>query len=249
VTFIELLVVLGALALLVGLAVPALRGVTAGARGTVCLSNLRQLGAAAHHYAALFDAFPAAIRYEQRSGAFVRVAWDWVTTFDGQVISPGPLWGEGSDPGVVQQCPAYAGDADFSGDPHTGYNYNTTYLGAEGAFPLIGWEHVRRGVPPHACRRACTCAMFGDGGTAAGGTNKFMRAPSGAVEGSLSLVYAGGQALRHAGCTNVAFIDGHVEPVNRIFPGALGTAEHLEQYLGWPRSGFLSNDDSAYDPR
>ena len=51
-TLVELMVVVGIIAVLIGILLPALGRVRARARNTVCLSNLRQLGHVAHLYAA-----------------------------------------------------------------------------------------------------------------------------------------------------------------------------------------------------
>ena len=90
--------------------------------------------------------------------------------------------------------------------------------------------------------------MFGDGGWT-GGTHKFMRAPMNSVECDLFTVYAGGQAFRHAGSTNVAYLDGRIGSVNQPRKGELASADLLEQIMGYPTNGFLSDDDGAYDPR
>jgi prepilin-type N-terminal cleavage/methylation domain-containing protein/prepilin-type processing-associated H-X9-DG protein len=50
-TLVELLVVIGIIALLIALLVPAVMSANASARRTVCLSNLRQVGIAIHAYA------------------------------------------------------------------------------------------------------------------------------------------------------------------------------------------------------
>jgi prepilin-type processing-associated H-X9-DG protein len=202
---------------------------------------------AAQQYATVFDAWPVAIRYERGDGPLRQVAWDWETTMTGELVGPGPLWTFCDDPGRAMQCPDYHGDTNFA-DPHTGYNYNTTYIGGEARFPGVGWSAVRRGTPPHACSRGSTCAMFGDGGRG-GGTNKFMRAPSRREPGiTLDEVYSGGQAYRHLGSTNVAFVDGHVSTRNDPRPGPHATDELL-RLLDHPRNGFLSDDDRAYEPR
>lgn len=247
-TLVELLLVIALAALLMGLMAPGLAGLRGAARRSRCQANLRQMALAAHSYAAIWDRFPAAIRYEQVQGTYRQVAWDWVTTFSGELIGPGPLWSFTDNPGNVQQCPEYRGPTNFAGDPYTGYNYNTTYIGAEARFPQTGWDAVRWGAAPHACDRASTCAMFGDGGRA-GGTNKFMRAPLRSVETSLSEVYAGGQAFRHGRSTCLAFADGHVGLADHAFEGALATDALLQEVMGYPRNGFLSDDDRAYDPR
>lgn len=249
-TITELLVTSAVISLLVGLLVPALRSAASGNRSLHCQTNIRQMAIAATNYSAMYDAFPAAIRYENHSGTMRRVAWDWVTTFNGQLISPGPLWAFTDHPGEVQQCPDFAGDSNFGGDPYTGYNYNTTYIGGEGFFPSLGWDNFRKGVPPHACSRASTCAMFGDGGKK-GGANKFMRAPmrSEGLAVSLDSIYSGGQAFRHSHATNIAFVDGHVGSSNTPHQGHLATPSNLNNVMDFPNNGFLSDDDRMYDPR
>jgi prepilin-type processing-associated H-X9-DG protein len=247
-SLIELLVVLATIALLLGLMLPALSGVRSSSRTALCISNLRQMAIAAQHYALEYRFFPPAIRYEN-DGMVTQIAWDWITTMDGQLISPGPLWSFTDDPGKVQQCPGYHGGSNFKGDPYTGYNYNTTYVGGEGRFMMWGWQGFRPGVRYSACRRTGQVAMFGDGGWA-GGANKFMRAPMKSAPGEdLPDVYAGGQAFRHQMASNVAYIDGHVGPARRPFRGALATESLLIEEMDYPRNGFLSDDDRAYDPR
>lgn len=247
-TMVELLVVIAIISVLVGLLAPSLSGVGAGSRSLRCQANLRQMTAAANNYAAMYDAYPAAIRYESVNGVFQKVAWDWVTTFTNKVVSPGALWTFTDNPGEAMQCPDFDGSATFGGDPYTGYNYNTSYIGGEAPFPQTGWAMVRKGVPPHACSRGAQCAMFGEGGWK-NGANKFMRAPLNSEGASLGVIYGGGQAFRHRGCTNVGYVDGHVGPANRGHSGPLATPALLTDVMAYPANGFLSEDDSAYNPR
>jgi prepilin-type processing-associated H-X9-DG protein len=179
-----------------------------------------------------------------------QIAWDWITTMDGALISPGALWAFSDDPGKVQQCPGYHGETNFKGDPFTGYNYNTTHIGGEGRFMWSwGWNNFRPGVRYSACRWTGRVALFGDGGWA-GGANKFMRAPLKSAEGEeLPEVYGGGQAFRHQMATNVAYLDGHVGSAHTPFRGDLATEALLTDAMDYPRNGFLSDDDRAYDPR
>ncbi|MHC4992114.1 MAG: pilus assembly FimT family protein, partial [Planctomycetota bacterium] len=242
-------VVIAVVGLLMGLLWPALSAVRAEALSTQCRSNLRQMAIAAQQHATLRDEWPAAILYRRVDTQLRQEAWDWVSSvFGGELISPGPLWTFTDDPGSVMQCPAYHGPSNFSGDAHSGYNYNTSYIGAEEAFTPTGDGPVRAGVPPHACQRGSTCVLFGDGGFA-GGANKFMRAPGNPEQASASVVYSGGQAFRHRGTTNASYIDGHVGPVLLPRAGAHATPTLLEQFMDFPRNGFLSDDDAAYDPR
>jgi prepilin-type processing-associated H-X9-DG protein len=239
------MVSIGVVALLTGLLVPALSGVRASGRQAVCQANLRQMAVAALHYATLNDAYPIAVRYEFANGRVRQHAWDWVTTFDGQLLGPGALWTHTDHPDRVLQCPDYHGPANSPGDPHTGYNYNTTFIGGEGS--LFGGV-MRPGVRPHACRRTTTCAVFGCGGWH-GGANKFMRAPVTTHGASAATIFAGGQAFRHRGTTNVSWLDGHVGVVEDPREGLDATPSLLRDWLDYPNNGFLSDDDSAYDPR
>jgi len=242
------MVVMAVLAALVGLLVPSLSALSAAGRSTRCKSNLKQMSLAAQSYAAVWDAFPAAIWYDNHDGVFRRVGWDWVTTFSGQTLSSGALWGYANNPGDVQQCPDFDGKSTFTGDPHTGYNYNTSFIGAEGPFGTFGWSSVRKGVSPSACSRACECAMFGDGGWKSG-ANKFMRAPENHEAQPMSQIYSGGQAFRHRKACNIAFVDGHIGHADRPWEGKLSTPTLLSQFMKFPENGFLSNDNGMYDPR
>ncbi len=245
-SLIELLVVLGTIALLLGLMLPALSGVRSSGRTALCISNLRQMAIAAQRYALEYRYYPPAIRYENE-GTVTKIAWDWITTTDGQLISPGPLWSFTDDPGRVQQCPEYHGTTNTA-DPYTGYNYNTTYVGGESPPFQWGWDDFEPGVRYSACRWTGRVAVFGDGGRAVG-TNKYMRAPMNSEGWALYVVYSGGQAFRHQMATIVAYLDGHVAPARNPFKGALATESLLTEEMDYPRNGFLSDDNRAYDPR
>ncbi|MCI0362598.1 MAG: hypothetical protein L0Y44_02230 [Phycisphaerales bacterium] len=246
-TLTEVLVTLGAIVLLVGLLAPALSSVGASSRSLRCQTNLRQICIGAQNYAAIYQLYPPAIRYDTVGGVWRNIAWDWVTTFSNQVVSPGALWAFTDNPGEVQQCPDCSDKSSY-GEPFTGYNYNTTYIGGEGAYMTTGWEYFRKGVPPHACARSSQCAMFGDGGYK-DGPNKYMRAPIDGAGQPPDVVYSGGQAFRHhAKTTNIAFVDCHTGSSRTPHKGNLATPNLLSQ-MNYPRNGFLSDDDSAYDPR
>jgi len=256
-SLLELIAVIGIVGLLASLALPALSGVRAPARSSHSASNLRQMMLAAEGYAAIFGAMPVAVRYEPGrgidAGTIVEVAWDFVrpmaTPDAPRLPEPGVLWSFAGDAGEVMRCPTYAGPPDET-VPHSGYNYNTSYVGGEGSFPLTGWDAVRPGIAPARWRSAATTAIFGAGGRIGGQANRFMRAPSG-VEGlGAFTTYSGGQAFRFAGGrTPAAMGDGHVAWFGDPRPGANPDAAALEQFLGWPDHGFLSDDDAAYDPR
>lgn len=249
-TLVELVIVIALVGILLGLLVPGLRTASEGGRTMRCGSNLRQMAIAASTYANTFrQQMPPAITYDCSSGGVRTIAWDWVQGPQG--VAPGALWGFTDNPGTVQQCPSFAGPSTFGADPHTGYNYNTSYLAAEAHFPTsaadCGREAIRPALPMTQHRRTSTTALFGDGGWR-GGANKFMRAPSGNVEGDLSVVYSGAQAFRHQGASCVVYLDAHVSCPRQCCAGSNASAP-LMQLMGHPANGFLSEDDSAYDPR
>ena len=225
------------------------------ARATACRSNLRQLHTAAESYAHTESSYPAAVLYFAENGALRTAAWDFDHRGDG-TIEPGPIWAYLDADSRILQCPDFRGASTFGEDPATGYNYNTSYVGAEGRFPSIdengrvleGWDNCRRGVPAAAHRRPSSVALFGDGGWS-NGANKFMRAPSNSVEVDLGLVCAGAQAFRHHNCTNCVFLDGHSECRDVAFEGPHADQGMLNEIMDFPENGFISEDDASYDPR
>lgn len=253
-TLVEALVTVTIVAVLVALLLPGLRAARGAARTTMCSSNLRQISTACGAYEASNGAMPAAVLYFREGGGVRTVAWDFAQ--HGGEWQPGPLWTYTDAPSAVQQCPDFEGPSNFGADPYTGYNYNTTFIGAEGRLPEIGpdgdwlhgWSVARRGLATGNFRKTSTTALFGDGGWR-GGANKFMRAPSATVEGDLPTVYAGAQAFRHGGCTHVCYLDGHVAGACQACEGEHSSQSLLDQVMGFPKNGFLADGDGPYDPR
>src|SRR5881397_2945226 len=69
-SIVELIVVIAVVSMLIGILAPALSSVRASARSGRCQGNLKQMAIAAQNYAAIYDAWPAAIRYENPHGVF-----------------------------------------------------------------------------------------------------------------------------------------------------------------------------------
>lgn len=255
-TLVEVLVTVTVIAVLMGVGLPALHAVQGYARETTCATRLRQMVVAAQAYAnSAGESAPPAVLYYQRNGVVVTQSWDFQSDGSG-VVQAGALWQYTSTPFEVQQCPAFEGESNSNGDPYTGYNYNTTYVGAEGTLPYVdgsgvvqdGWSAARLGTRLPQFAHPERTAAFGDGGWRSG-ANKYMRAPMNTVEANLPLVCAGTQAFRHmGGCTCCAYLDGHVGTVRQAERGQLTTDALARLVIGFPQNGFLSADDAAYGP-
>jgi prepilin-type processing-associated H-X9-DG protein len=230
-----LLVVIGIIAALVALLLPALSRARESAKGVQCLSNLRQMAVAAHAYANENGGYYPSTGYSASDANFAYAyAWDFtyvknLATGERTVV-PGLLWAGGGHP-QVQQCPSFDGRSMTLMDPYTGYNYNASYIGRGDADPPAKVTQVRR---PEGT------ALFGDGQWASG-ANKYMRSPAISPFPSDAMVpqrTTGTQGFRHNRRTNVAFADGHAESLGERHTAGKPVAEG---------TGFLSDDNSIYD--
>lgn len=241
-TLVELLVAAGIILALVGLVLPLFSRIRQESLRVVCLGNLRQLVSAANEYVARNDGWYPEAYYSASDGTNAySVCWDLTTITNSSTlvsrVVPGLLWGGRTDE-RIQQCPSYDGPADWNIDPYTGYNYNTSYIG-HGQL-----ESIPAPIQARQVHNGARVAIFGDGQYSAG-ADKFMRAPyPNPGDRSFDGRYAGTQGFRHLGLTNVAFCDGHAESLsNRFTDNADGAANVA------PGTGFLSSDNSLYDPQ
>ena len=239
-TLIELLVVIGIISVLMAILLPALSVARENAKSLACLSNLRQLSLAAQMYCDRYrGSFPIAYYDDNGSPLHTSFAWDFNSIRDlttgALTTEPGLLW-QGDTSAKVQQCPSFDGASNTSGDPYTGYNYNTSYIG-HGQY-----EDIIDPAKAAQVRYSSRCALFGDGQYTAG-ADKFMRAPlPNPGDASFSGRSSGTQGFRHRGRTNVVFCDGHAESL----------LDRHTQTVAWDipniaaGTGFLSDDNSLY---
>lgn len=249
-TLVELLVVIGIIAMLIAVLLPALAASRQQATNVKCLSNLRQLAQFAFAYCAENNgAFPLAY-WDYDKDRSPEASWDYIIEHINGVrtVQPGILFGRRGGTSVAQ-CPSYDRSIP-GGDAFTGYNYNTSYIG--GRFTQDGNDH-RASAKLGKLRDPVHTALFGDGEYASG-PNKYMRAPFPSPEdpSSAEVHASGSQGFRHRNATNVAFADGHAESVvlkaADRFPttGVWASNPTLRLFSG-KLNGFLSPTNAAYD--
>jgi len=237
-TLIELLVCLGIITVLIGILLPTLARAREAGKTVRCLSNLRQMATAAQAYVNEFHGYYPPAQWDDHG----KLEWDFAS--ENGVIVPGLLW-RGHTSMAIQQCPSFDGKSNAPGDPYTGYNYNTSYIGH-------GYgEVISAPAKVTAVRNPTATALFGDGQWRLG-ANKYMRSPK-PSPGEDPWTYAfnsngnaaGAQGFRHGGLsggglTNVGFCDGHAESLRYdVF-----NKPHGELAKG---TGFLSADNELYD--
>jgi type II secretory pathway pseudopilin PulG len=235
----ELLAVIAIIAILAGLVLPSLAGSKASSQRVQCLSNLRQMGIAARLYVDdNAESYPIAYYDAEVGGLNYSVCWDLTTVYGNpNSVIPGLLW-QSQTISQIQQCPAFTGAANWQTDPYTGYNYNTSFIG-----------HGQDESIPDPARNSdvlkpAGTVLFGDGQYAAG-ADKFMRAPwPNPGDADFSGRWAGTQGFRHQQLSNADFCDGHAESLRNCCTANADGSNNVA-----PGTGFLSPDNSIYDPR
>jgi prepilin-type processing-associated H-X9-DG protein/prepilin-type N-terminal cleavage/methylation domain-containing protein len=233
-TLLELLAVTVIIGILVAMLWPVLSNTKADGKGVQCLSNLRQMGIAAMVYVNdNADFYPIAYYSDQKNN--IDYCWDFTTVVASPTrVLPGLLWA-GHGPEQIQQCPSFAGSANWLADPYTGYNYNTSYIG-HGQY-----ESIPQPAKNSDILHPLKTVLFGDG-QYAGGADKFMRAPwPNPGDADFWGRNAGTQGFRHRNRSNAAYCDGHAASMRACY------TNNCECASVYPGTGFLSPDNTLYD--
>ena len=229
-TLIELLVVISVIALLMAILMPALGTARSGSRALACKSNLRQLVIANIGYATENDGYYVQAASDMWDNAGGLHRWHGVRDALDEPFDPlrGPLIGYLGD-GRVKECPLVV-DFVEGRDWNTnfeqgcgGYGYNMTYIGSRlsqsAAVSVQVWKdsYARTARMTEVAAPAQTL-MFADTAMANNGKSlieySFAEPPFTVYDGRPVTDFYMSPSIhfRHRGQTNVAWVDGHIEP-------------------------------------
>lgn len=274
-TLLEVLVVIGLVALLLGILLPALGASRETARASVCASNARQLQLANDLYAADFnDSYAPGM--PDRLANLTR----WYGSRENQAAAftsaGGPLseyLGRSGAGDAVRVCPTFAPMLAVLADATAlvtagsfergcgGYGYNTAFVGAVRARSASGeWTLVsdRAGMPRSRFAEPVRTAAFADAAirdaSSPAGVFEYSfleprfwpEFPGQRPDPSTHFRHGGGGGAR-GGRANTSWLDGHVSTESLAFSQASGfyAGEPRDARIGWFGA---ADDNSLYDP-
>ncbi len=246
VTLLELLVVVGAIALLLGLMLPGLGRARDQAKSAVCRSNIRQLALANAMYAqdsgGMYVAGAAEIAKENRQ------RWHGARDKKNEAFdsSRGPLAAYLGVDATVRACPTFAPDKPGFESGNGGYGYNNAYIGVQTVVDSKGKTVVATdlaGARVHHVKRPADTLMFADSAFLDGSPIEYSFAEP--------RFHAESQTradpsihFRHVALANITWCDGHVSAEHRTHTQSSGLYEgDPSRYdIGW----FGQTDDNTF---
>jgi len=245
-TLLELLVVIGVIATLTTMALPSLFGAREAARRVACLNNLHAVAIGNSSYAE-YNRGHYALAAEDINGANLKRWFGQREDDDSPFERAGPM-APFLPQGMVKPCPSFTNFDEDAGQGGAfeagcgGYGYNELYIG--GRFDVKGKGPRGYAISARAADVSLSSqtVMFADtaykmrsGGLIA---YSFTHAPK-----WVPSLFGGGPDptihFRHAGKTNVAWVDGHAssEPMTYSSPysthGAMPAEQVADIGLGW----------------
>lgn len=245
-TLVELLVVIGIIAVLMGVLLPALSAARESSRRAVCASNLRQLHLACVSYAtengnwlppAHTDFIPAKPAGRHNLHRWHGTREEVSRPFD---FAGSPLW-KYLRAGGIRACPNFDPPTNGFEVSAGGYGYNNHYLGSTTGDKGFHITWVNRPARLAAIRRPAETIMFADVAIAQPQLIEysFVEPPLSfyGTESSPSMHF------RHRGFCNIVWVDGHVtsQRMDWTWPTNVYGADNRQLLLGFvgPRDNTL----------
>ncbi len=234
-TLIELLVVIAIIAILAAMLLPALSRARMKARSISCTNNLKQIGLMQLMYCDMFDGRFCPLTISLDDGSWGYDAWHAGSNGRPGILSANAGEGRGAEDSKVYQCPEASEYTAAYTAAFAGYGYNEC-LGFDSYNP------TRRPLID-SIKNPSGIMMNADGGYRDGNKYEiadYLRAPLAGNGGFGALNSYGTIDFRHGKCANSVYVDGHA--------GASGNIYVVNGVGDGIRTGFLSKDNSAYEP-